>query len=76
MLCFLWQTVSFRKKAYNKGNIDKLKDHIMVKLKVLILGGILTELNILNKDKRSQIIEIMLLWNGVRYTGILDIKLL
>ena len=56
--------------------IEKLKDHINVKHKVTILGGILTELNMLNKDKRSQIIEIMLLRNGLSYTGTVDITLL
>ena len=42
----------------------------------MILGGILTELNMLNKDERSKIIEIMLLMNGLSYTGTIDITLL
>ena len=46
--------------------IDKLKDHIKVKRRVMILGGIPTELNMLNKDERLQKIEIILLWNRFR----------
>ena len=42
----------------------------------MILGGILTELNMLNKDERSQMIEIMLLRNRLSYTGTKDITLL
>ena len=60
----------------NEIRIYKLNDHIKVKHKVMILGVILTELSMLNKDKRSQIIEIMLLMNGLSYTGTIDITLL
>ena len=60
----------------NEVRIYKLKSLIKVKHKVMLLGGILTELNMLNKDKRSEIIEIMLLRNGLSYTGTIDITLL
>ena len=46
--------------------IDKLKDHIKVKHNMMILGGIPTELNMLNTDERLQKIEIMLLRNRFR----------
>ena len=49
--------------------IDKLKEHIKVKHKVMILGGIPTELKMLNKDERLQKIEIMLLRNRFRTQG-------
>ena len=39
---------------------DKLKMHIMVEHKVLNLGDILTQVIMLNKDKRTQIIESLL----------------
>ena len=42
----------------------------------MILGVILSELNMLNKDERSQIIENMLLRNRVSYMGTIDITLL
>ena len=50
----------------NEVRIYKLKDHIKVKHKVMILGGILTKLNMMNKGERSWKIEIMLLRNGFR----------
>ena len=63
---FLRKKFHLERELSNEVRIDKLKEHINVKHKVTILGGILTELNLLNKDKRSQIIEIMLLRNKFR----------
>ena len=60
----------------NEVRIYKLKSLIKVKHKVMLLGGILTELNMLKKVKMSQIFEIMLLRNGFSYTGTRDITLL
>ena len=73
---FCGKKFHLERKLSNEVRIYKLKDHIKVKHKVMILGGILTELNMLNKDERSKIIEIMLLRNGLRYTATIDIMLL
>ena len=63
---FFYKKFYLEKELSNEVRIDKLKDHINVKHKVTILRGIITKLNLLNKDKRSQIIEIMLIRNGFR----------
>ena len=76
VVLFCGKKFHLERELSNEVIIYKLKDHIKVKHKVMILGGILTELNMLNKDKRSQIIEIMLLRNGLSYTGTIDITLL
>ena len=73
---FCGKKFHLKRELRNEVRIYKLKDHIKVKHKVMILGGILTELNMLNKDERSQIIEIMLFRNRLGYTGTIDITLL
>ena len=77
-VCYAFHGKQFHleRELSNEVRIYKLKDHIKVKHKVMILGGILTELNMLNKDERSQIIETMLLRNGLSNTGTRYITLL
>ena len=54
-LCFFFIGSKFylEKELSIEVRIDKLKDHINVKHKGTILRGIITKLNLLNKDKRS-----------------------
>ena len=63
---FCGEKFNLKRELSNEVKIGKLKDHIKVKHKVMIFCGILTELNMLNKDERLQIIEILLLRNGFR----------
>ena len=73
---FCGKKFHLERELSNEVRIYKLKGHIKVKHKVTILASIFSELNLLNKDKRSQIIEIMLLRNRLSHTGTIDITLL
>ena len=66
IFAFCGEKFHLEREVSNEVRIVKLKDHINVKHNVMILGGILTELNMLNNDERSEIIEIMILRNGFR----------
>ena len=51
---FCGKKFHLERELSNEVRIYKLKDHIKVKHKVMILGGILTELKMLNKEKMLQ----------------------